>query len=219
MKKNNLIRLLELVRPYLGKVIIGFTFLVFSSLLSLSGPLIIKIAIDGPIAHKNTQGLILLCICYLAIQSVMAIAIYMQNIVLGKTGQHIINNLRLELFSHIQKLPLLFFHKNSSGALLARVENDVENLRSLFSSSLVSIISNIMILTGMICIMFFVHADLTCIILLLTGVICISIWCSRKTLVPLFAKIREAVSDISSFLTERLQGAIIVRLMHGEKKR
>ena len=149
------------LKPYLWMLIIT-TFLVFIvTAIELVIPIFIQKAFDHfiiPVAE--TEGITIFghyigsfkifCLIFLTIIIIAFIIDFIQSFFMEYTGQKIILNLRCELFSHMAFLPVAFYDKNSSGRLVSRVTNDVENMNEMFTSILIFIFKDLMLMTGIL---------------------------------------------------------------------
>ena len=102
-------RILSFLKPYKYQVFLALFCLLTFSALQLAGPYLIKSAIDGPIADGDIPGLIRLTILFLATIIGSFIAQFTQIYAMALTGQSIMNDLRKQIFSHIQTLDIKFF--------------------------------------------------------------------------------------------------------------
>lgn len=214
--KRVLFRLLGLAGAYLGRIAAGLALLLVCSGLTLLGPLLVKDAIDNRIAGRDARGLFIVCGLYFLLQAVLVGCRYSQSILLGKVGQDILNHLRLRLFSHLQRLSLDFFERNSSGSLLARVEGDIESLSAFFPFTLTALAGDLVLLLGMLAIMTFIDIPLTALMVFFFVVLMAVSVVFQKTIAALFLEMRKCMSDISSFLVERLQGVAVVQILRRE---
>ncbi len=121
-------RLLTYLRPYWLQVVMGLFILLVVTGLELAGPYLIKMAIDRNIVPKISRGLFILIIVYLAVLIVQFVFRFAQTYVMQWLGQHVIFDIRMQIFRHLQKLSLAFFDKNPVGRLVTRVTTDVEAL-------------------------------------------------------------------------------------------
>ena len=100
----------------------------------LLGPYITKIAIDRYIATQDLKGLDLMALAYLGVVLCGFIVLFVQTYTTQYTGQRAMHDLRMEVFSHLQKQDLAYFDRNPVGRLMTRTINDVETLNELFST-------------------------------------------------------------------------------------
>ncbi|UCE05007.1 MAG: ABC transporter ATP-binding protein, partial [bacterium] len=158
-------RLLIYLRPYWIHVVLGVMILLIVTGLDLAGPFLIKEAIDKHIVTKVYEGLIIIVLIYLAVLIIQFVAKYARTYIMQWIGQHVVFDLRMEIFRHLQRLSLAFFDKNPVGRLVTRVTTDVETLNEWFSAGIVSVFGDIFLLFGIIIVMITVNWKLALITL------------------------------------------------------
>jgi ABC-type multidrug transport system fused ATPase/permease subunit len=133
-------------------------------------------------------------------------------------GQSVLNDIRTKLFEHIHKLSLSYYDKNPVGKLVTRVTNDVEVLNQLFSSGLVMMIADIMLIFWIIGFMFYTNTELALITLAVLPLLMLVTTFFRKKVRVLFRDLRNEVSKMNSFLNEFISGITTVKLFTQEKR-
>jgi ATP-binding cassette subfamily B protein len=118
-------RLLEYFRPYQKQLALSFFLLIVISVLQLAGPYLVKVAIDRYILKNDWAGLNRVVGVYLAVLFAAFSLQYVQTYGMQVLGQRIMHDMRLSLFSHLQKMSLSFFNRNPVGRIVTRVVNDV----------------------------------------------------------------------------------------------
>ena len=126
----------------------AITFVIFSTILSLLGPLLIGIILDEYILVKDLSGTVRMLILLGAVYIVSAVLSWLQQYVMIRISQKTIRTLRSELFSKVQSLKVSFFDKRQQGDLMSRMTNDVENLNAALSQSVVQIVSSFLTIVG-----------------------------------------------------------------------
>src|SRR4051812_10224051 len=141
-------RLLAYLVPYRRTMAFSLLLLVALSLLELSGPFLMKVAIDQYITPGRLDGLGPLAILYAVVLVAEFALRYEQTFLLNQTGQRAMHDLRVELFAHIQRLSLRFFDRNPVGALMTRLTNDIEALNEALTSGVVAILGDVVTMLG-----------------------------------------------------------------------
>src|SRR3989338_2556714 len=141
-------RLLKFFKPYQNQLALSLILLVAVSILQLSGPYLTKISIDDHIVKDDWEGLSLIMIIYFALLLLSFILQYIQIYIMQIIGQKTMYDIRICLFSHIQKMSLSFFNRNPIGRLVTRVVNDVEVLNEMFTQGIVVAVGDLLILIG-----------------------------------------------------------------------
>ena len=125
-------------------------------------------------------------------------------------------DIRLKLFDHIEKLNFRFLDKNPVGRLVTRVTNDIEGLNEMFSSGVVMIIADCLLIIWIVGFMFFVNWQLSLITLSILPLLIVSTSIFRKKVRTIFRGIRLNVAKMNSFLNEYLSGISIIKLFNRE---
>ncbi len=190
---------LELVMPYLtGKAFDGF--IVPAS--SLKGVMILGFNIDSFTSFGIIFSIFVLT---------LFIVDFFQSLFMEYTGQKIILNLRCTLFSHMSFLPVAFFDKNSSGRLVSRVAGDVENMNEMFTSVLIFIFKDLLLMTGILVILFTMNFKLAFYLSFLVPVIVASIVIFSKIMRKIFRTIRQKIAEINHSFSEAITGIKIIQ--------
>ncbi len=135
-------RVLRYLRPYWKLLAVSFSFLLLHTGTQLLGPYITKIAIDRYIAHHDIHGLDLMVWAYLGVVVLGFFCLFVQTYTTELTGQRAMHDLRMEVFSHLQKQDMAYFDRNPVGRLMTRTINDVETLNELFSTGVVGLLED-----------------------------------------------------------------------------
>jgi ATP-binding cassette subfamily B multidrug efflux pump len=211
------------IKPYFWMLCIS-TFLVFLvTALELLMPLFTQMAFDGfilPVDDSATgiqnrwleiDSFKTFCFLFSGLVAAMFILDFCQTLFMEYTGQTIILNLRIRLFSHISFLPVSFFDKNSSGRLVSRVAGDVENMNEMFTSILIFIFKDLVLMAGVLVILCFIDFKLGIFLSLLVPVIMISIFLFSKMLRSAFRTIRQKIAEINHSFAETITGIKVVQ--------
>jgi ATP-binding cassette subfamily B multidrug efflux pump len=152
--RNALTRLLPYLYPFKAILILVLIFVLIYTVLGLMGPYLMGVAIDKFIATKNAAGLgniaIWMLATYLLNNLFQAISAWM----MSDVSQRALKQLRKDLFSHLQSLPIAFFDSNPSGDLMSRLTNDIDAINQAVSQNIVSLLANVLSLVGIVITMF-----------------------------------------------------------------
>ena len=160
-------RLYPYVRPYWKKFFIAVAFSVPVSLCSAGVAYLVKPALDDVFLKKDMQMLIYIPLAIIALYATKGFFEYGLNFFLGSIGQFITNDIRNMLYRHLQTLSLSFFHKNQTGAVIARVTNDVTVLSGALNEGLIEIFKSIVSAIGLMTVLFKTEPKLTCVAFLI----------------------------------------------------
>ena len=211
-------RLLKYVRPHARHMAMAVVLFLLASALETAGPYLIKIGIDEHIARADRAGLWRIGIVYLAVLLVGFAVNYARRFMMDWIGQKVVFDLRLQIFSHLQRLPLSFFDRNQVGRLMTRVTSDVEALNEMFSAGLVAIFGDIFTLTAILAIMLKLNWQLTLITLSVVPLLFIATLIFKIKVRHAERDIRLLLARINSFLQENLGGMAVVQLFNREAK-
>jgi len=211
-------RLLRYLSPYKLQVLSSMLIIGVASLLQVSSPYLTKIAIDNHIAHGDLAGLNKVVLIYLAIILFGFLLGYLQTYIMQLTGQRIMFDLRLEIFTHLQSLPLSFFDKNPVGRLMTRVTTDVDVLNELFTAGVVTLLGDLLVLMGVVAILFVLNAKLALVAFSVIPLLFLITIAFKIKARDSYRRVRTAIARINAFLQEQISGMSIVQLFNHEQK-
>ncbi len=208
---RNLRGLLALLRPYRLRAAGMLVALVLGTAASLAPPLLAKLAIDRGIEKHDIHTLVLVVVAFLFSALLVWVATYAQTYLVGWVGQRALADLRIRIFTHLQRQPIGFYESRPAGVLISRMTNDVEALESLVTDSVVTLFQSGLTLIGAIGVLLFLDVKLAlltfCIVPFVAGG---SIW-FRLVSAGAFRRTRETIGSITGYLQETLSGIRVVR--------
>ncbi len=210
-------RLLAYVRPYGWLVFGAVLVLMVEGALQLVPPLLTRHVIDVAIPAGDTtlvRNTVIVMVVALVTQVGCA---YLETLLTGLLGQKVMHDLRRQLFTHLQRLPIPFFDKNPVGRLVTRVTADVESLNELFASGVVAGLGDLFTLAAITVLMITVDWRMAiAAYLVVPGII----WVSkifRDKVRETYREIRTRIARINAFLQERIAGMRVVQLFSRER--
>jgi ATP-binding cassette, subfamily B, multidrug efflux pump len=221
------------MRPYWKLVAVSLLFLLAQSVLQVIGPLITKVAIDrylDPSAQSRPtlldpflpadpwMGLAKLGLLYLGVIGGTFVTEFAQMYLMQYTGQLAMFDLRRQLMEHLQRLDLAFFDTNPVGRLVTRVTSDVDVLNELFSSGLVTILGDVLVLAFIVAVMFQLSPLLTGIMLAAMPFVILVTIVFRRSVTQSYRRIRLAIARINSYLQEHITGMAVLQLFNRERR-
>jgi len=216
LDKKIIIRLLKYIKPYRHLLALTVFLLFISAGLQILGPYLIKITIDNYIIPGNTSGLLYIVLFYgLAILFEFVIR-YLQGYYTEYMGQKIMHNMRMDIFSHIHKMPMSFFDKNPVGRVMTRVTTDVQTLNEMLSSGIVTLFGDIFMIAGILVIMLSLNWKLSLITFSVLILLAIATFIFRSKVRVTFRIIRTKISNINSFLQESITGVNTTKIFNRE---
>ncbi|OOG75199.1 ABC transporter ATP-binding protein [Algoriphagus sp. A40] len=211
-------QLYSFVKPYQPQ----FYFLVFLTIamavLAPTRPYYIQIAIDEYIALGDTVGLIRIVYILVGLMVLQAIVQWAHTYYSGWIGQVIIKDIRIRLYKHLLKLRLKFFDNTPIGRLVTRNVSDIETLADVFSEGLAAIIGDLLQIITILGVMFYIDWKLTLVSLSTLPLLIISTYVFKEKIKVTFNDVRNAVSNLNSFLQEHITGMNIVQVFNREQR-
>lgn len=210
-------RLLGYVKPYKKYVVIAIILNIVVAALGPVRPYLTKIAVDDYIVESDYNGLLLISAILIGALLIQSVIQYFLTYYTQLMGQKIIFDLRVKIFSHIQKLALRFFDKTPIGRLVTRTTNDVEALNELFSSGIVMVFSDIFIIFWILIFMFFMSWDLSLVTLSVLPILIYGTFLFRRKVRDAYRDVRFHLARLNSYMQEHVTGMSIVQIFSKEK--
>jgi ATP-binding cassette subfamily B protein len=210
-------RLLTYVKPYKKYVFFAIFLNIFVAALGPLRPYLTKIAIDDYIFNSNYNGLLLISLILFASLMLQAAIQYFLTYYTQYLGQKTLYDLRVQLFSHVQKLALKFFDKTPIGRIVTRTTNDVESLGELFSSGIVMVFSDVFIIIWILAFMFFMDVNLSLVTLSVLPILIYGTFLFRKKVRETYRDVRFHLARLNSYMQEHVTGMNVVQIFRKEK--
>jgi len=210
-------RLLAYVRPYVWLVVAALLFLFSEGALQLVGPLLTKRVIDVALPAHDLAMLRRAALLFVAALIAQFGCSYGETLLTSLLGQRVMRDLRLQIFSHLQALPVAFFDRNPVGRLVTRVTSDVEALNELFTAGVVSGLGDLFTLGAIAIMMIVTDWRLAFAAFLVIPLVYVTSHVFRVRVRRAYREIRTRLARINAFLQERLTGMRIVQLFGREK--
>ncbi|MGH2836830.1 MAG: ABC transporter ATP-binding protein [Thermoleophilaceae bacterium] len=210
--------LLQLLRPYRTKVVLMFVALVLATGASLVPPYLTGRAIDDGIRNRDADFLTVILIAFIAAALINWVATYVQTYLVNWVGQRALQDLREQIFAHLQRLSIGFYSRNKMGVLISRLTNDVQALDQLVTDGVVTLFSSTLTLLGTAAILLFLDAELAMITFLTFPVLAVGSVAFRLASAGAYRLTREKIAQITAYLQETLSGIRIVRAFGQEPR-
>jgi len=162
-------------------------------------------------------------ILYLALLIVFILAVhfglnFVQVYAMEVAGQKMMHDLRMKAFSHLQNLPVSFFDRNPVGRLVTRLTNDIQNVHEMFTSVLINLFRDVILLIGIVIILLHLHQEMALISFSVIPLIFVTTLFFSRRARDAFREIRFKISQMNSFLQENLAGIQVVQLFRREEE-
>ena len=133
-------------------------------------------------------------------------------------GQKMMHDLRMKVFSHLQDLPVSFFDKNPVGRLVTRLTNDIQNVHEMFTSVLINLIKDILLVIGIIILLLHLNRELALVSFSVIPIIFVTTLFFSRRARDAFREIRLKIAQMNSFFHENFSGIKVVQLFRREKE-
>lgn len=220
-------RLIRYLGPYRRLVVIALGLTIGLNLVRQIGPLLTKWAIDwyvkpasDGVLEKTTafNGVLMIAGAYVGSLVFILIIGYFQDVLLNTIGQRVMYDLREEIFGKLQSIEVSFFDANPVGRLITRLTTDVDSLNELFTSGLVEVLGDIVLIAGALGMMFYFNWKLAIVSLLVVPLlIAVTSWFRRGAREG-FRRVRTKIARLNAFTQEHISGAQTVQLFNREEK-
>ena len=210
--------LLEFVQPYAPQMLSALLLMFVVTAASVSGPYFVKLALDEGIGRNDLPALRNIALVYLAVSVVQWVTNILRVRMMSRVGQHVLYDVRMAMFEHLQKLSLGFYNRYSVGRVITRVINDVGTLREFITWAVLAIVRNSLAIIGTLIAMVALNFRLS---LLTFAVLPLMVWATvafRKAARQNYRKVRAAVSWTNSVLAENVNGVRVVQAFSRQGK-
>lgn len=219
-KRSDLRRLLSYMRPYKGLLALAFLFLVGATVTEMMGPFLIKQFLDEHLVPGNFEqsALVTLFVVYIIAHLLKVLFTYLDLLYFQNIAFKIVQDMRVEVYEHVQKLSLSFFDRTPIGTLVSRITNDTEAIKDFYVSVLSTFVKNVVFLVGILVAMFLLDVKLALFSLILIPVMfAIMVLYQRKS-AAFYLEVRNQLSILNAKLNESIQGMNIVQVFRQEKR-
>jgi ATP-binding cassette subfamily B multidrug efflux pump len=209
-------RLLVYARPYWPLAAVALVCLLGEGSLQLVGPVLTQRVIDIAVPRHDLHLIVVSAILFVAALAGQFVASYGETILTSLLGQRVMRDLRMQLFAHLQVLPVAFFDRNPVGRLITRVTSDVEALNELFTAGVVAGLGDLFTLLAIAVMMLINDWRLAVAAFLVIPLVFLTSHIFRIQVRASYRQIRTRLARINAFLQERLTGMRIVQLFGRE---
>ena len=212
-------RLIQYAKPYGGKfIIVGFLVL-FSISYDIASPLIVGYIEELVVGDFTLNHLFASVAVYAGVLVFSMLSTYFQAVILQKVGQRIISDLREDLFTHIESLAHEQLNEIPVGKLVTRVTNDTNAISMMFTNLLVNLTKNAVVILGILVAMLCLNYELTLMVLCFVPFIVIFTVIFRKFSRRAYRKVKDATTDINTYLSENLSGIKVTQIFGREDEK
>lgn len=211
-------RLLRYLKPYWRIVAAALALTLLTNILVSTQPYFTKVAVDDFITPKNTDGLWLFALAFFGVFLFRFIFSYIQEILLNIVGQRVMFDLRTEIFTKLQRQEVAYYDRYPVGRIITRLTSDVDALNELFTSGVIDVLGDLVVIFAIIGMMFWMDWQLAIVSLVTVPMLFACTNWFRKHARNGFDRVRTRNAKLNAFLQEYISGAQTVQLMNAEGK-
>ena len=210
-------RLFVYIKPYRLVFTAVFLAVIFLSIFSIARPLILQRAIDDNITTQTLEGFLPYIILMLVVLTLEVVCQLLFIFYASWLGQSVIKDIRVKLFNHMLQFKMKYYDTSSVGVLITRAVTDMERIGDIFGQGLFMIFRDILTMLVVFGAMFYINWQLTLIVFIMLPVVLYATKLFQKYMKKAFEEVRTEVSNLNSFVQERVTGMKILQLFTREE--
>lgn len=211
-------RFARYLRPYRWNVAMVLCILPLTTAAKLAQPWLIKLAIDSYIVPGDLSGLPLIALYFVLLIAAESLLSFCEVWLLQYLGQRVMQDIRLELFSHLQRLSTAFFDRTATGSLVTRLTSDVEVLGEMFAAGIITVVGDIMLLAGIVGVMLWMNLHLSLVTFTVLPLLFWIAFTFRRKMRSAFRQVRSRLAILNTFLSESISGMALIQLFNRQKQ-
>ena len=216
IRSKSLKQVLQYAKPYQKRFNWVIAWAILLSIFAAARPYLLKQTVDVYLKENDSQGLLFYVIIMAVVLILEVLAQFFFTYWANWLGQDIIRDIRNKLFKHITSFKMKYFDNEPVGKLVTRSVSDIESIASIFSQGLFMIVSDILKMIVILGIMLYMNWQLSLIVLLAMPILIYATNIFQKKMKVAFNEVRNEVSNLNTFIQERLTGMKIVQLFNRE---
>ena len=211
-------RLVIFVKPYWRRLALAMALLFGAALAELAPPYLVSRAIDGPIAAGTPAGMLPIFGLYIGALLLSFGCRYGQTYIMQSTGQQVMVDIRMRIFSHIQQMSLSFFDRNPVGRLITRLTNDVDALNEFLAQGMVSLLGDSARLVFIVITMLLLNWRLALISFIMLPAMVLATMFFQRVMRSAFRAVRQRLARLNAYLNEQITGILVTQLFNREDR-
>ncbi len=215
---GHLKRMMGYVKPYKKEMIITLVLMIIANATGLLSPYLMKEAIDSKIPQSDKMGLVVLSLIILATLVISGVCMKFRIRTMARVGQCVLENIRRDLFVHLQKLPFTYYDSRPHGKILVRVVNYVNSLSDLLSNGLINLITDFISLFIALGFMLAINVKLTLISMIGIPVLFAVILALKNVQRKAFQALSNKQSNMNAYIHESITGIKVTQSFAREDK-
>ncbi|HEX5368337.1 MAG TPA: ABC transporter ATP-binding protein [Dehalococcoidia bacterium] len=210
-------RLLVYMKPYTLLLTVVLVIVVVAALLQTVGPFIVKDAVDNQIQAGRTDRLGMLVLVYLGTLIGVFVLFFIQAVMITYVSQRVMMDMRLELFTHVQKMSIAFFDRNPVGRLVTRMTNDVATIEQVLQQGVIEALYDVLVLVAIVGAMFILDWRLAIAMMIFVPGLVYFVRMFAVALRDTFRAQRVWLARLNAFLNENITGMAVIQLFNRQK--
>jgi ATP-binding cassette subfamily B multidrug efflux pump len=211
-------RLLRYLRPYWMLAALALFLTLLTNILISTQPYFTKMAVDDFITPRRVDGVWLFALAFFGVFLFRFMFSYAQEVLLNHVGQRVMFDLRTELFTKLQRQEVAYYDQYPVGRTMTRLTSDVDALNELFTSGVIDVLGDLVVIIAIIAIMFALDWKLAIVSLVTVPLLFTATNWFRKHARVGFDKVRTRNARLNAFLQEYISGSQTVQLFNAEAK-
>lgn len=211
-------RLLRYLKPYWHVAAVALVLTLLSNILLSLQPRFTQSAVDDFIVPKQAEGIWIFAFAFFGLFLFRFIFSYFQEILVNHVGQRVMFDLRTEIFTKLQNQEVSYYDKHPVGRIITRLTSDVDALNELFTSGVIDVLGDLVIIFAIVGVMFWTNWRLALVTLVTVPLLFAATNWFRKHARRGFDRVRTRTAKLNAFLQEHISGAQTVQLFNAEAK-
>ena len=206
-----ILRFLSYLKPYWGKETVLFFLMISGSVAGLASPYILKLILDNALPARDFDYLVNILLVLFAINIARIAITFVSDYLYELVSNYIIRDMRMDLFSHLIRLPMSFFDKNKAGDILHRINNEINTIQSIITGSVLRFINSVLTIIGITVALIWLNYQLFLIALIALPFILINTVYFQPKIQRIIKLSREKDSDVLCFFVERFESIKLIK--------
>lgn len=204
------------VRAYRGRLVLASVATLIVTGTTLAMPYLMKVAVDTHIAAGDLNGLTMVALLYLLLNGVYWAAAYGQGYLSTWVGQHVVHDLRRDLFAHVMGQSMAFHERERVGEISSRLTNDVNAVSEIASSGILNLLNDLLALVGIVVIMASLNVRLTLVTLASIPVVIVSMSLLGKEMRKSYQEVQQALAEVNTGVEQGVAGMKVAQSLSQE---
>jgi ATP-binding cassette, subfamily B, multidrug efflux pump len=211
-------RLVGYLKPYKKLMIMTVCLMLIASVANLIGPYLIKVAIDDKIPNGDTAGLASLAGIYLVAIIITGICLKYRIRIMSRIGQSVIQHIRKDLFTKLQKLDFSYYDSRPHGKILVRVVNYVNSLSDLLSNGVINLITDLFSIVVIVCFMLMIDVKLTLMAMVGFPILALIVFLIKNAQRRAWQHLSNKQSNMNAYIHESINGIKVTQAFAREQE-